>query len=61
VRCDKCSYDNPPDYRFCGMCGATLGESAEIQAPEIKRAAVSRDRVAPSVPPAMREERLPAA
>ena len=57
MHCDKCSYDNPADYRFCGMCGATLGETTEVQAPEIKRAAVSRDRVAPRVPTPMREDR----
>jgi hypothetical protein len=58
VRCDKCSYDNPADYRFCGMCGATLADPVEMQAPEIKRAAVSRDRVAPRVVPPLREERV---
>jgi hypothetical protein len=39
------------------MCGATLADPVEIQAPEIKRAAVSRDRVAPRVAPPLREER----
>jgi len=24
VRCTHCGYDNSPDYRFCGMCGASL-------------------------------------
>jgi hypothetical protein len=24
VRCTHCGYDNSPEYRFCGMCGATL-------------------------------------
>ena len=24
VRCTHCGYDNSPEYRFCGMCGASL-------------------------------------
>lgn len=24
VRCAHCGYDNSPEYRFCGMCGASL-------------------------------------
>jgi outer membrane biosynthesis protein TonB len=24
VRCAKCGYDNNPDYRFCGVCGAAM-------------------------------------
>ncbi len=24
VRCTHCGYDNSPEYRFCGMCGAAL-------------------------------------
>src|SRR5215469_8087100 len=24
VRCSHCGYDNSPEYRFCGMCGASL-------------------------------------
>jgi hypothetical protein len=58
VRCDKCSYDNPADYRFCGMCGATLADPVEMQAPEIKRAAVSRDRFATKIVPTIRDERV---
>jgi hypothetical protein len=31
VRCTHCGYDNSPEYRFCGMCGASL---AHPPAPE---------------------------
>src|SRR5690242_19103703 len=24
VHCAHCGYDNSPEYRFCGMCGASL-------------------------------------
>jgi hypothetical protein len=24
VKCTHCGYDNSPEYRFCGMCGASL-------------------------------------
>ncbi|HZP16412.1 MAG TPA: zinc-ribbon domain-containing protein [Terriglobales bacterium] len=27
VRCTHCGYDNSPEYRFCGMCGATLAHA----------------------------------
>jgi hypothetical protein len=26
VRCPQCASDNPPEYRFCGMCGTPLGK-----------------------------------
>lgn len=26
VRCKSCGHDNPPSHRFCGMCGAIVGE-----------------------------------
>jgi len=26
VRCAHCGYDNSPEYRFCGMCGASLAQ-----------------------------------
>ena len=32
VRCTHCGYDNSPEYRFCGMCGASLAHPpAETQ------------------------------
>jgi len=35
VRCTHCGYDNSPEYRFCGMCGASLARpaAAEPKAP----------------------------
>ncbi len=32
-RCSQCGYENSPDYRFCGMCGAPL-EPPPARAPE---------------------------
>lgn len=26
MRCPQCGSDNPPEYRFCGMCGTTLAK-----------------------------------
>jgi chemotaxis protein histidine kinase CheA len=28
VKCTHCGYDNSPEYRFCGMCGASLARPA---------------------------------
>ena len=34
VRCTHCGYDNSPEYRFCGMCGASLAHPpVEAKAP----------------------------
>ena len=34
MHCTHCGYDNSPEYRFCGMCGASLAHSAtEAQPP----------------------------
>lgn len=32
MRCPQCASDNPPDYRFCGMCGTPLDKSAPVSA-----------------------------
>jgi hypothetical protein len=32
-RCSQCGYENGPDYRFCGMCGAPLPSSQPAAAP----------------------------
>ena len=35
VRCTHCGYDNSPEYRFCGMCGASLAHApAPVKTPE---------------------------
>lgn len=31
VRCTHCGYDNSPEYRFCGMCGASLAHPPAAQ------------------------------
>ncbi len=29
MRCPRCSSENPPEYRFCGMCGTPLDKAGE--------------------------------
>ena len=29
MRCPRCNSENPPEYRFCGMCGTPLDRSLE--------------------------------
>lgn len=44
VRCTHCGYDNSPEYRFCGMCGASLAHPPAVEpapAKEAPRAAKS--------------------
>jgi hypothetical protein len=36
VRCTHCGYDNSPEYRFCGMCGASLAHPPVVAAPPPK-------------------------
>lgn len=31
VKCTHCGYDNSPEYRFCGMCGASLAHPPAAQ------------------------------
>jgi hypothetical protein len=33
VHCAHCGYDNSPEYRFCGMCGASLAHPSSQPAP----------------------------
>lgn len=30
MRCPECASDNPPEYRFCGMCGTPLDKPASV-------------------------------
>jgi hypothetical protein len=39
VRCAHCGYDNSPEYRFCGMCGASLARAAAPAKPLEKQVA----------------------
>lgn len=47
VRCTHCGYDNSPEYRFCGMCGASLSRPPAVEATPAKEArpAVRKDTV----------------
>lgn len=45
MHCPRCSSENPPEYRFCGMCGHSLDKPAEAQ-----------DEVRPLAPAARREK-----
>jgi hypothetical protein len=38
VRCTHCGYDNSPEYRFCGMCGASLAHPPAVEATPVKEA-----------------------
>jgi zinc-ribbon domain len=31
VKCTHCGYDNSPEYRFCGMCGASLARPPAVE------------------------------
>src|SRR5204862_2397411 len=42
VRCAHCGYDNSPEDRFCGMCGASLAHPpAPVAAPPARAVAPS--------------------
>jgi zinc-ribbon domain/Sel1 repeat len=36
VRCTHCGYDNSPEYRFCGMCGAALAHPPVPVKPSVR-------------------------
>jgi zinc-ribbon domain/Sel1 repeat len=38
VHCTHCGYDNSPEYRFCGMCGASLAHPPVASKPAEKPA-----------------------
>src|SRR6185436_20661675 len=39
VRCTHCGYDNSPEYRFCGMCGAALAHPQVPPKPSVREVA----------------------
>jgi hypothetical protein len=41
VRCTHCGYDNSPEYRFCGMCGASLATAPPEPKPAVREVARS--------------------
>ena len=46
VRCTHCGYDNSPEYRFCGMCGASLAQPPPAPEPAAKE--IPRPTTAPT-------------
>jgi zinc-ribbon domain/Sel1 repeat len=52
VRCPRCNSENPPEYRFCGMCGTPLDKPAEapVRSAESVRP-VERTRPSEPAPP----------
>lgn len=44
MRCPRCSSENPPEYRFCGMCGTPLDKAADSSVRSTEPA-VTSDRV----------------
>jgi hypothetical protein len=32
TRCPRCRHENPPENRFCGWCGASLGAGSDLMA-----------------------------
>ena len=49
VHCAHCGYDNSPEYRFCGMCGASLAHPPVATKPVERVQAAEREA---SPPPA---------
>lgn len=49
VRCTHCGYDNSPEYRFCGMCGASLAHPPVNVAAPVKES-VPAQEVRPAAP-----------
>lgn len=58
VECRHCGHENPPDYRFCGMCGRAMPDSAppfsarveepeEVYIPDTRRARSAENSESP--------------
>jgi hypothetical protein len=58
VRCARCNSENPPEYRFCGMCGTPLEKPAEAPVHGTDAVPVSErvDRVRRSEPAPARSQ-----
>jgi hypothetical protein len=54
VRCTHCGYDNSPEYRFCGMCGAALAHPPALTTPPTAKEPARATNTAPA--PARAEE-----
>src|SRR5215831_16848610 len=48
VRCTHCGYDNSPEYRFCGMCGASLAHPPVAAKPVAKEVGASATESSPA-------------
>jgi hypothetical protein len=60
VHCPQCGSDNPPEYRFCGMCGTPL---AKKETPVLETVTVRHEPAVPAKPiepERTREERVSA-
>ncbi len=56
MRCARCGNENPETNRFCGFCGATMGQAAPqapASSPPTKRNAHTEDTVADAPTPAV--------
>lgn len=52
MRCPRCNSENPPEYRFCGMCGTPLDQASEGAARSNEPVAVTdRPRRSEPAPP----------
>jgi len=56
VRCPECRYDNRDNYRFCGMCGASLRPAP---APQRKAGTREQGAVVTEPPPPVRQPTPP--
>lgn len=55
MRCPQCGSDNPPEYRFCGMCGTTLAKKDTLVPESVS---VRHETEREAHPPAPRIERI---
>lgn len=53
MRCPRCNSENPPEYRFCGMCGTPLDKPGEasVRSAESERPAERIRQPQPASPP----------
>ncbi|HET7206900.1 MAG TPA: zinc-ribbon domain-containing protein [Terriglobales bacterium] len=52
MRCPRCTSENPPEYRFCGMCGTPLDKPLADQPAPTRAAEPVRPAEPPRVEPA---------
>jgi hypothetical protein len=57
VRCPECGYDNRDNYRFCGMCGASLRPAAAQQ----RKAGLREQATVVTEPPPLPRNAVPRA